>query len=61
MNKLRHMEMLRAKRFAALEKFTIPSRLKSIKSRASVHFYQPQGKVMFLHLSVSSQSGEGGS
>ena len=35
MNILRHMEMLRAKCFAALEKLAIPSRLKSIKSRAS--------------------------
>ena len=51
------METLRAKSLAALEKFTIPSRLKSIKSRASVHFHRRQGKVMFLHLSVCSQKG----
>ena len=59
MNKLRHMEMLRAKHFVALKKFTFPSRLKSIKTCASFHFYRPQGKVMFLHLSVCSQRGEG--
>ena len=57
MNKLRHMETLRAKSLAALEKFTIPSRLKSIKPRTSVHFHRPQGKVMFSHLSVCSQRG----
>ena len=58
MNKLRHMEMLRAKRFAASEKLTILSRLKSIKSRASVHFYRPQEKEMFYTCLFTK--GEGG-